>query len=89
MFVALLCVVLAVVLAAFMTVEIAHNHPAGDASSNHCQFCASAHVAIDAQPSWLTGYVLRLVGVVSAGEPSPGSCPVVVTAFIRPPPAVL
>jgi hypothetical protein len=72
-----------------MTVEAAHSHPAGIAGTTpiHCQFCATAHVAIASQPSWLTGYVLRLIGTVVIGEPSVGTRPVVFTAFIRPPPA--
>ncbi len=82
--VTLLCVLLAV----FMTVEIAHHHPAGvpDGAPTQCQFCATAHVAIASQPSWLTSYVLHLIGIVSIGETSRGSRTVVQTAFIRPPP---
>jgi hypothetical protein len=82
----LLAVVLCVVLAVFMTVEVAHNDPAGPADSSHCQLCAAAHVAIDTQPAWMTAYVLRLIERISIGQPDPGSSPVVVTAFIRPPP---
>ena len=38
------------------------------------------------QPSWLTGYVLHLIGEVTIGETSRGSRAVVQTVFIRPPP---
>ena len=82
----LLAVLLCVVLAVFMTVEVAHSDPAGSADTSHCQLCASAHVAIDTQPTWMTAYVLRLIERISIGETSPGSSAVVVTAFIRPPP---
>jgi len=78
----MLCVVLAV----FMTVEVSHSHPADPQGAAHCQWCASAHVATDTQPAWMTAYVLRLIERVSIGEPDPGSSPVIVTAFIRPPP---
>jgi hypothetical protein len=82
----LLAVLLCAVLAVFMTVEVAHNDHAGPADNAHCQLCASAHVAIDTQPMWMTAYVLRLIERISIGEPDPGSSAVVVTAFIRPPP---
>jgi hypothetical protein len=88
-FARLVVALLSVVLAVFMTVEVSHCHPASNPCSTHCQLCSSAHIAVDAQPSWLTGYVLQRLGVVSAGEPSPGSCAVTVTAFIRPPPVSL
>lgn len=77
------------VLAVFMTVEVAHNDPAnpgGSVDTSHCQLCAAAHIAVDTQPTWMTAYVLRLIERVSIGEPDPGSSAVVVTAFIRPPP---
>jgi hypothetical protein len=82
----LLAVLLCLVLAVFMTVEVAHNDPAGPADPSHCQLCATAHVAIDTQPTWMTAYVLQLIERISIGEPDPGSIAVVVTAFIRPPP---
>ncbi len=82
----LLAVLLCVVLAVFMTVEVTHSHPDTPVDASHCQLCASAHVAIDVQPTWMTAYVLRLIERVSSGEVSPGSVAVVVTAFIRPPP---
>jgi ammonia channel protein AmtB len=82
--VSLLCVFLVF----FMTAEVAHSH-AGSLVDNapvHCQFCATAHVAVASQASWLTGYVLHLLGEVTIGETSRGSRAVVQTAFIRPPP---
>lgn len=82
--VGLLCLVLAV----FMTAEVAHSH-ADVAAAAHCQLCSTAHLAIDVEPSWLTPAILLLLGIVSLGEPSPGSRAVLVTAFIRPPPASL
>ncbi len=82
----LLAVLLCVVLAVFMTVEVAHSHPDTPVDASHCQLCASAHVAVDTQPAWMTAYVLRLIERVSIGEACPGSLAVVVTAFIRPPP---
>jgi hypothetical protein len=84
-----LVTLLCVALAFFMTVEVSHSHPAGTTENApiHCQFCATAHVATASQPSWLTGYVLHLIGIVASGEPSVGTRPVVFTTFIRPPPA--
>jgi hypothetical protein len=79
--VAILCVLLAV----FMTVEISHSHGT-NMDPMQCQFCATAHVALASQPSWLSSYVLHLIRIVAIGEPSLGSQPVVSTAFIRPPP---
>ena len=85
----LLIGLLALMLAVFMTVEVAHNHPAGDGSAaTHCQICATAHVTAASQPAWLTGFVLHIIGSVSTGEPTRGSRIVVRTAFIRPPPPV-
>ena len=84
----LLVIVVCLALAMFMTAEAAHSHAAGPADSAHCQLCASAHVAVDTQPAWLTSYVLRLIDLVPVAEASPGSSPVVVTAYIRPPPAL-
>ena len=82
--VALLCVFLAFL----MTAEAAHIHPDSAPDAIHCPFCAAPHLAVSSAPSWLTGYVLRLIGAVTLGEPSRGSRIVVPTAFIRPPPAV-
>ena len=82
---------LGLLLAVFMTLEVAHTHPTDardNGASAHCQICTTAHVAVDSKPSWLTGYVMHLIGTVSQGEPSSGSRVVVVTAFIRPPPPV-
>jgi hypothetical protein len=83
-------VILVFILAFFMTVQVAHSHPAGSdiGATTHCQFCLTAHIAMASQPAWLTGYVLHLIGNVSIGEPSRGSRVVVFTSFIRPPPAV-
>jgi hypothetical protein len=80
---------LCVVLACFMTVEVAHNHPANDIDGAHCPICATAHIAIDSPPSVFTAQVLYVLAAVSVGEPLPGSRAVVFTAFIRPPPALL
>ena len=79
------CAVLCVTIAAFMTVEVSHAH-AGPVDAAHCQLCTSAHVAADIQPAWLTAYVLRLIDVVPVTESSPAPGPVFVAAFIRPPP---
>ncbi len=81
-FVCLLCVILTV----FMIAEVAHSH-ANLAAAGQCPFCATAHDAINTGPAWLTPFVLELLGVVRLGEPLPGSLAVLVTAFIRPPPA--
>ncbi|RRA49558.1 hypothetical protein [Acidipila sp. EB88] len=78
----LLCLLLAV----FMTVEVAHSH-ADLVGGSHCQLCASSHLAVDAAPAWLTPLVLFLLGIVSLGEPATGSRPVVMTTLIRPPPS--
>jgi hypothetical protein len=80
---------LCLVLACFMTVEVAHNHPAGDLDGAHCPICATAHIAIDSHPNAIVAQVLHVVAAITAGEPLPGSRAVVVTAFIRPPPAPL
>ena len=87
-FVRVMVTVLCVFLALFMTAEVAHVHADGTPDAIHCQFCSTAHVAVTSQPSWLTGYVLHLIGIVSIGEPSPGSRVVIRTAFIRPPPSI-
>jgi ammonia channel protein AmtB len=87
-FARVLVTLLCVFLVFFMTAELAHSH-AGSLRDNapvHCQLCATAHVAVASQPSWLTGYVLHLIGEVTIGETSRGSRAVVQTAFIRPPP---
>src|SRR5271170_4892567 len=77
-------------LAVFMTFEVAHGHSGTGAnasgSSTHCQLCMTAHTAVSNQPAWLTGFVLRLIGEVSIGEPSCGSRVVIFTVHIRPPP---
>ena len=75
-------------LTVFMTVQVAHVH-ADSASASHCQVCASAHNAVDVKPAWLTPFVLELIRIISLGEPATGSRAVLVTAFIRPPPATL
>ena len=87
-FARVLVTLLCVFLVFFMTAEVAHSHPGGalDNAPVHCQFCATAHVAVASQPSWLTGYVLHLIGEVTIGETSRGSRAVVQTVFIRPPP---
>ena len=85
-----LIVLLGLLLAVFMTVEIAHSHSteAGAITgAAHCQICATAHVASASEPAWLTGFVLLLLGTVILGEPSPGLRPVLHALFIRPPPA--
>lgn len=83
MLVTLLCVFLVF----FMTAELAHSHGSSlDNAPVHCQLCATAHIAVVSQPSWLTGYVLHLIGEVTIGETSRGSQTVLQTAFIRPPP---
>ncbi|MCU1312974.1 MAG: hypothetical protein JWM54_731 [Acidobacteriaceae bacterium] len=87
-FARVLVTLLCVFLVFFMTAELAHSH-AGSLLDNapvHCQFCATAHVALATQPSWLTSYVLHLIGEVTIGETSRGSRAVVQTVFIRPPP---
>uniref|UniRef100_A0A7V4XS58 Lipoprotein n=1 Tax=Acidobacterium capsulatum TaxID=33075 RepID=A0A7V4XS58_9BACT len=75
------------VLVSFMTVEVAHNHPANDLSGARCQICAMAHIAVENHPSIFTERILHVIAAVSAGEPLPGSRMVVFTGFIRPPPA--
>lgn len=74
------------VLVSFMTVEVAHNHPANDPSGAHCQICAMAHIAVENHPVIFTERILHVIAAVSAGEPLPGSRAVVFTGFIRPPP---
>jgi hypothetical protein len=86
------CVIslLGLFLAVFMTFEVAHGHDGtragGATASTHCQLCMTAHTAVSSQPAWLTGFVLRLIGEVSIGEPSCGSRVIAFTAHIRPPP---
>jgi hypothetical protein len=87
-FARVLVTLLCVFLVFFMTAEMAHSHSGGllDNAPVHCQLCATAHVAVASQTSWLTGYVLHLIGEVTIGQTSRGSRAVVQTAFIRPPP---
>lgn len=88
-FAKLMVCLLAAMLAFFMTVEAAHQHPSEAPSGTHCQICSIAHVAIDTHPTVLTEYVLRTIAAVSTGEPLAGTRLVVFTAFIRPPPAAV
>lgn len=76
------------VLLCFMTVEVAHGHPANDPSGQHCQICAMAHVAVENHPTIFTQRVERVLAAVIPAEARPGSRTVVFTRFIRPPPAV-
>jgi hypothetical protein len=78
----LLCLVLAV----FFTVEVAHNH-AQIAVSAHCQLCAVAHQAIKVSPTTLASIVFLLFALLVPAQALAGHRPVLVTAFIRPPPA--
>ncbi len=78
----LMCLVLAV----FMVAEVSHSH-ADVAAAGHCQLCTVAHVATNVKPACLTPFLLLLFGTVLIGSPSQGSRAVLVTAFIRPPPA--
>jgi hypothetical protein len=80
--------VFCLILTVFMTVQVAHVH-ADPAMDSHCQICSAAHIAVDVKPAWLTPVVLELIRIVSLGEPATGSRAVLVTAFIRPPPATL
>ena len=83
----LLVLVVCLALAIFMTVEVTHFHDSGiDAA--HCQLCASAHIAVDSQPAWLTTYVLRLIELVPVTDVSPRAGPAILTAYSRPPPVV-
>jgi hypothetical protein len=81
---------LGLLLAVFMTFEVAHGHTGTGANapdaSTHCQLCMTAHTAVSIQPAWLTEFVLQLIGQVSIGETSCGSRVVAFTAYIRPPP---
>jgi hypothetical protein len=81
--------VFCLILTVFMTVQVAHVHADAAMDSSHCQICSAAHIAVDAKPAWLTPFVLELIRMVSLGEPATGSRAVLVTAFIRPPPASL
>ena len=83
----LLVLVVCLALAIFMTAEVSHFHGSG-IDSAHCQLCASAHIAVDAQPAWLTAYVLRLIEFVPTTDVSPRAAPAMLTAYSRPPPAV-
>ncbi len=78
--------ILCLILAVFMTAEVAHGH-ANATDASHCQLCASAHLATDVHPVWLAPVTAVLLGLIYLGEPSPGARAVLVTAFIRPPPA--
>ena len=85
-FIRILVGFMCLVLAVFMTAEVAHTH-ADVAASGHCQLCTAAHLAIDVRPASLMPVMLLLLGRVAMGDPSPGSRAVLITAFIRPPPA--
>ena len=84
-----LACVFCLILTVFMTVQVAHVHADPAMDSSHCQICSAAHIAVDVKPAWLTPFVLELIRIVSLGEPATGSRAVLVTAFIRPPPATL
>lgn len=79
---------LALVLVCFMTVEVAHGHPANDPSGQHCQICAMAHMAIENHPIVFTQRIEHVVAAVIPAEARAGSRYIVFTRFIRPPPAV-
>jgi hypothetical protein len=83
----LMVLLVCLALAIFMTVEVAHFHDSG-IDSAHCQLCASAHIAVDSQPAWLTSHVLRLIELVPTQDVSPRAGPVILTAYSRPPPVV-
>lgn len=82
---ALACL-LSLVLVCFMTVEVAHGHPANDPSGQHCQICAMAHMAVENHPTVFTERVERVIAAVIVAQARPGSRAVVFTRFIRPPP---
>lgn len=87
----LFTLLLVVLLAVFMTAEVAHSHPTGTvdlSSASHCQLCAIAHIGTVAQPAWLTAHIQHLIGVITLAEPSLQSRLTIPTAFIRPPPPV-
>ena len=84
-----LAVVLCAVLFLFMTAALAHSHADEPSSSSHCQICSTAHLVADPQPPALCSLTWFQVGQVALGEVSAGSRAVLVTAFIRPPPASL
>jgi hypothetical protein len=81
--------VFCLILTVFMTVQVAHVHADPAMDSSHCQICSAAHIAVDVKPAWLTPFVLELIRIISLGEPATGSRAILVTAFIRPPPATL
>lgn len=76
------------VLACFMTVEVAHGHPANDPAGHHCQICAMAHMAVENHPTTIIERVERMVAPVILAEARAGSRAVVFTRFIRPPPVL-
>jgi hypothetical protein len=84
---ALACL-LSLVLVCFMTVEVAHGHPANDPSGQHCQICAMAHMAVENHPTIFIQRVERTIAAVIVAQARPGSRAVVFTRFIRPPPAL-
>lgn len=76
-------------MAVFMTVEVAHSHPvsaSGHDASIHCELCATAHLATADEAALPIASVFRPVGTVIVGVRTRGSRTVVRTAFIRPPP---
>jgi hypothetical protein len=84
---ALACL-LSLVLVCFMTVEVAHGHPANDPSGQHCQICAMAHMAVENHPTVFTQRIEHVVAAIIPAEARAGSRYIVFTRFIRPPPAV-
>lgn len=83
-----LAYLLSLVLVCFMTVEVAHGHPASDPTGQHCQICSIAHMAIENHPTIFTQRIEHVVAAILPAEPRPGSRTVVFTRFIRPPPTV-
>lgn len=76
------------VLVCFMTVEVAHGHPANDPTGQHCQICAMAHVAVENHPTVFVERVQYIVETVVPADTLAGSRSVVFTRFIRPPPSI-
>lgn len=84
---ALACLLILVIVC-FMTVEVAHGHPANDPTGQYCPICAMAHIAVSSHPTISVPRIEHAVATVILAESRAGSRAVVFTRFIRPPPSV-
>ena len=85
----LLALCLSVVLAVFLTVQVAHSHDLDSAGENpgHCPICQLAHVSTGAQAVVTIAAPMQFQPHLILSEPSPGSPVIAFNHVSRPPPA--